>query len=131
MSLAERLKEAREEKGWKKVDLKNAAKLKSASTLTELEKGKITESPQIPAIANALGVEVMWLKYGKGAKYPSPASALKLSPAALQIAVAANSMSPEHQAAWLHVITIDAVKQSDASLTEIQKLGEEKPRSTG
>jgi len=131
MSLAKRLKEAREDRGWSKAELKREAKLNSASTLTELENGAITESPQIPAIANALGVEVMWLKYGKGKKHPSPASALKLSDAALQIAIAANSMSAEYQAAMLHLMTIDLVKQADASLTEIQKLGEVKKRSTG
>ena len=74
MSLAKRLKEAREDRGWSKAELKREAKLNSASTLTELENGAITESPKIPAIANALGVEVMWLKYGKGKKHPSPAS---------------------------------------------------------
>lgn len=81
MSLAKRLKEAREDRGWSKAELKREAKLNSASTLTELENGAITESPQIPAIANALGVEVMWLKYGKGKKHPIPASQPASQPA--------------------------------------------------
>lgn len=72
-TLAERLIEAREEKGWKKSDLMRAAKLKSPSTLTELESGKRTESPQLPVIAEALGVEVIWLQLGRGQKYKKAA----------------------------------------------------------
>lgn len=71
-TLAERLIEAREEKGWKKSDLMRAAKLKSPSTLTELESGKRTESPQLPVIAEALGVEVIWLQHGRGHKTKKP-----------------------------------------------------------
>lgn len=68
-NLAERLVDAREKKGWKKADLQRAAKLKSPSTLTELENGSRTESPQLPVIADALGVEVLWLQHGRGARY--------------------------------------------------------------
>lgn len=67
-SLAKRLIEAREDKGWTKADLRRAAKLKSASTLTELEKGETSESPQLPVIADALGVDVLWLQHGRGSK---------------------------------------------------------------
>lgn len=68
-TLAERLIEAREAKGWKKSDLMRAAKLKSPSTLTELESGRRSESPQLPVIAEALGVEVIWLQHGRGPKF--------------------------------------------------------------
>lgn len=68
MTLAQRLKEVREEKGWTKADLRRASGIKSPSTLTELENGTSTESPQLPLIANALGVEVLWLQHGKGPK---------------------------------------------------------------
>lgn len=68
-TLAERLIEAREDLGWKKSDLRRAAKIKSASTLTEIESGKRTESPQLPTIASALGVSVLWLQHGRGSKY--------------------------------------------------------------
>jgi len=68
-TLSERLIEARNDKGWKKADLKRAAGLKSPSTLTELENGLRTESPQLIAIAAALGVSPMWLQHGKGSKY--------------------------------------------------------------
>jgi transcriptional regulator with XRE-family HTH domain len=64
-TLAERLRETREAKGWRKVDLQRAAKIHSPSTLTDLESGKAIHSPQLPAIAEALGVDVMWLKTGK------------------------------------------------------------------
>jgi len=67
-TLAERLIEARTEKGWRKADLKRAAGLKSPSTLTDLESGHATESPQLPRIAEALGVEVLWLQHGRGPK---------------------------------------------------------------
>ena len=69
-SLATRLIEARTDKGWTKADLKRAAKLKSPSTLTELESGKRTESPQLPMIAAALGVSALWLQHGIGEKHP-------------------------------------------------------------
>ena len=69
-SLATRLIEARTDKGWTKADLKRAAKLKSPSTLTELESGKRTESPQLPMIAAALGVSALWLQHGIGDKHP-------------------------------------------------------------
>ena len=76
-TLGERLKEAREDKGWSKADLRRQAGLKSPSTLTELEKGDRTESPQLPLIAAALGVEVLWLQHEIGPKHrdgllPSP-----------------------------------------------------------
>ena len=68
-TLAERLISARGEKGWRKADLQRAAGLKSPSTLTELENGSATESPQLGKIASALGVEVLWLQYGKGPRH--------------------------------------------------------------
>jgi len=40
-TLAKRLREAREDRGWTKAELRRQAKLKSASTLTELEKGDL------------------------------------------------------------------------------------------
>jgi len=36
-TLAKRLREAREDRGWTKAELRRQAKLKSASTLTELD----------------------------------------------------------------------------------------------
>lgn len=74
-TLAERLIEAREEKGWKKAELKRRAGVKSPSTLTELEDGTLKNSPQLPAIADALGVEVLWLQQGRGPKYKTRAEA--------------------------------------------------------
>ena len=68
-ALANRLIAVREEKGWKKSDLKRAAGLKSPSTLTDLESGRATQSPQIPQIADALGVNALWLMTGRGEKY--------------------------------------------------------------
>ena len=72
-TLSERLIEARTDKGWSKAELKRAAGLKSASTLPELENGSRTESPQLPVIAAALGVSVLWLQHNRGGKYDSTA----------------------------------------------------------
>ncbi|WP_434513803.1 S24 family peptidase [Dechloromonas sp. ARDL1] len=66
ITLRDRLIDARDRLGWKKSDLRRAAGLKSASTLTELENGTIKDSPQLPTIAYALGVEVLWLQHGIG-----------------------------------------------------------------
>lgn len=68
-NLADRLIEARTDKGWTKADLRREARLKSPSTLTELENGSRTQSPQLPVIASALGVEVLWLQHGTGPKH--------------------------------------------------------------
>ncbi|KFB68881.1 XRE family transcriptional regulator [Candidatus Accumulibacter vicinus] len=65
-TLAERLREARSAKGWSKAELMRRAGLRSASTLSEMENGEIHDSPQLPAIADALGVEVLWLQQGRG-----------------------------------------------------------------
>jgi transcriptional regulator with XRE-family HTH domain len=72
-NLSERLKSARDEKGWRKADLMRAAGLKSASTLTDLETSKAIHSPQLPKIAAALGVNVLWLQHGTGDRYALPA----------------------------------------------------------
>lgn len=68
-SLGERLAAVRKEKGWKKSELQRRAGLKSPSTLTELENGTIVHSPQLPEIAECLGVTSYWLKTGRGHKY--------------------------------------------------------------
>jgi transcriptional regulator with XRE-family HTH domain len=69
-TLAERVIQERTAKGWRKVDLLRAAKIKNASVLTAIEQGTSLHSPQLPAIAHALGVDVLWLQTGKGHKYP-------------------------------------------------------------
>lgn len=69
-TFAERLKNCREEKGLTKKALAKLAGVKSPSTLTEMENGENHNSPQIPAIANALGVEALWLQHGAGPKLP-------------------------------------------------------------
>lgn len=67
-TLADRLKACREEIGMTKAELRRRAGIRSASTLTELEKGEIQDSAQLPAVAEALGVEVLWLQQGRGPK---------------------------------------------------------------
>ena len=102
-SLAERLKECREELGWKKSELRRRAGLRSASTLTSLEKGETVESPQLGAIADALGVEVMWLQHGKGPKQKgSPNPATQFSENALHVAKLIDSLPKELSAKVVH-----------------------------
>jgi transcriptional regulator with XRE-family HTH domain len=67
-SISERLIEARKDKGWKPADLRRAAKIKSPSTISEIESGKRKDSPQLAVIAEALGVETIWLQHGRGPK---------------------------------------------------------------
>ena len=74
-TLSERLIEARTDKGWNKAELRRAANLKSPSTLTELENGSRTESPQLPIIAAALGVSVLWLQHNRGGKHDGVSTA--------------------------------------------------------
>lgn len=70
-TLADRLRATREERGLNKTQLKALARLKSASTLSELENGTTFHSPQLPNIAEALGVSAYWLRTGKGEKESS------------------------------------------------------------
>lgn len=123
-SLSNRITETREEKGWSKAELRRAAGLKSPSTLTELESGQRTESPQLPKIAAALGVEVLWLQHGTGPKRRKDI-ALATSTAA-EIAALANELPARQQAELLHYLKfakllreagvsddlIDAIRQS-------------------
>lgn len=127
MTLAQRLTNTREEKGLSKADLRRLAGLKSPSTLTELESGQRTESPQLPKIAAALGVEVMWLQHGTGPKRRKDI-ALAASTAA-EIAALANELPPKQQAELLHYLRfakllresgvsddlLDAIRQSSGS----------------
>jgi len=71
-TLAERLRTAREEAGLSKAELGRKAGVRSASTLTELERGEVKDSAQLPAIAEVLGVDVLWLQHGRGPKRRSP-----------------------------------------------------------
>lgn len=71
MTIAERLRASREELGWSKAHLRRTAKIKSSSTITELEDGTIKHSPQLPLIARALGVDALWLQTGNGQAKPA------------------------------------------------------------
>lgn len=129
VTLADRLVDAREKLGWKKADLRRAAGLKSASTLTELENGTITESPQLPKIAYALGVEVLWLQHGTGQRarrnleeQNQPAA---LSSLALQLAYAVNDLPEQFQAALMQIVSMYKMKSKGDELVRLMKLSEE------
>lgn len=112
-TLAERLIEARQDKGWKKSELKRRAGLRSPSTLTELENGTITQSPQLPAIANALGVEVLWLQHGRGPKHKS--QSVDPGPIAEEVARMVEAMGLDHQTEILHFIRLYRLKLAEKS----------------
>lgn len=67
-TVAARLKECREEAGLTQTELAKKARLKSQSIIGSLESGHRKTSSHIPAIAEALGVEPLWLADGRGAK---------------------------------------------------------------
>ena len=71
-TLAERLRTAREEAGLSKAELGRKAGVRSASTLTELERGEVKDSAQLPAIAEVLGGHGLCLQHGRGPKRRSP-----------------------------------------------------------
>lgn len=100
-TLAERLLAARLEKGWSKAELLRRSGVRSASTLTELERGQAFASPQLPSIAAALGVEVLWLQHGTGPKHRTEraAPAPDDTPDPLHAALA--TLPEEEAAAWV------------------------------
>lgn len=124
MTLAERLKLIREERGWTKEELRRRAGLRSSSTLTTLEKGASTESPQLGVIAAALGVEVMWLQFGRGPKYKGDDPIVEMGSTALKVAKVVDSMpKPLQDKALLHVVTMKEMHDIEKKLAS-----EEKPR---
>ena len=68
-NLAIRLKQCREEKDLTQAELAKKAGLKNQSIIGSLESGHRKNSTHIPAIAEALGINALWLSEGKGHKY--------------------------------------------------------------
>lgn len=119
-TLADRLKKEREAKGWRKADLQRAAGIKSASTLTDLEKGA-TESPQLGKIAAALGVNVLWLQYGTGPKttdhsLTDPQHRTSIKAAAKAIIESRHGIDPLIEA----LASIEAAEPEEAALLRAQ-----------
>ena len=67
-TLASRLVEARHSSGLTQAELAKLAGLKNQSIIGSLESGYRKTSSYIPAIAQALGVNALWLSDGKGAR---------------------------------------------------------------
>lgn len=116
-TLAERLRAARIEKGWSKAELRRRSGVRSPSTLTELENGHVFETSQLPAIAEALGVEAVWLQTGKGPKYRSagePRGAFHEGPALphidQELLDALSTLSPEDRRYWRAQIIAEALR---------------------
>lgn len=64
-TIAERLRTAREWKGWKQAQLAVAADV-STGTIGNIEAGIRQSKGSIPQIADALGVDYKWLANGEG-----------------------------------------------------------------
>jgi transcriptional regulator with XRE-family HTH domain len=103
MTLAERLKESRIDKGWRKSDLVRAAGISSPSTVTEIESGKRTNSPQLSKLADALGVEAMWLQFGIGPKFVDRCLHI-YSEEDIRIAKLLNKLDPELKASFEKIL---------------------------
>lgn len=76
-SLSDRLARAMDLRGLKQADLRRLAKVKSPSTLSELLSGARSQSPQLPLIAEALGVNAVWLQHGRGEMLVSEVNAVR------------------------------------------------------
>lgn len=70
-TLATRLTSARNEQGLTQGALARAAGLKNQSIIGSLESGHRKSSSYIPAIAEALKVNALWLAEGRGPRYPT------------------------------------------------------------
>lgn len=71
-SIASRLKEAREEKGWTQGKLAEEAGL-AQGTVGNIESGARQSLGSLPRLADALGVRNNWLRDGELPKHPEPA----------------------------------------------------------
>lgn len=67
-ALGERVRQVRKERGWTQEVLAKKARVPQSS-ISMLESGSHRGSPHIVEIADALGVNVYWLRKGRGPKY--------------------------------------------------------------
>lgn len=67
MTVGERIREARKDKGWERADLVRESRV-PYPTLAGLENGDQVGSTALPELADALDVSALWLKTGKGVK---------------------------------------------------------------
>lgn len=79
-TLAERIKLCREEKQISQAQLAKLSGIANQSIVGMLETGARKKTSHLPAIARALGVEVLWLQYGEGARRRADAPAPLVSP---------------------------------------------------
>lgn len=134
-TLAERITSIRTGRGWRKSELQRRAGLKSASTITELENGTIIDSPQLPLIANALGVNVMWLQFWRGKKdvggqQVGQAETASLGQIAIDIATIADTFSAKEQEEFLKYLMF--MRDKNALTAKISaKINTRKPKSAG
>lgn len=124
-TLAKRLTAKREALGLSQSELAKKAKLKGQSIIGMLESGARKSSSHIPAIANALGVESLWLSSGIGPESKAGAKTYQLSEHAMKIALLANDMSEDKQIALLNFLTAEQIRIDDKnSATKMPQLTE-------
>lgn len=121
-TLAQRLTKKREEAKLSQSELARRARLKNQSIIAMLESGARKTSSYIPQIANALGVESLWLSSGIGPERRGDARTYELSEVAMKIAIAANAMPEAYQEALLHLITLERVKMDSLSVINDQSI---------
>lgn len=107
-TLAERLAKKRTDLGLSQQELAKRAKL-SQSVIGMLESGARKNSAHIPAIANVLGVESLWLSSGVGPE-KRISSVEGLSANAIKIAHLVNEMSEEQQVTLLHFLATERTR---------------------
>lgn len=112
-TLAKRLTAKREALGLSQSELAKKAKLKGQSIIGMLESGARKSSSHIPAIANALGVESLWLSSGTGPETRGGARTYELSEVAMKVALLVNDMSEEQQVALLSFLTTERSRIED------------------
>ena len=71
-TLADRLREERDARGWSQPELARQARV-AQSFIGALEAGNQKSSGWLPEIAHALGVDAYWLKTGRGQRSPGAA----------------------------------------------------------
>lgn len=125
-NLAKRLLKKREEAGLSQAQLAAKAKLKNQSIIGMLESGARKSSSHIPAIANALGVESLWLSSGIGPETKANAKTYELSESAMKVALLVNSLDQSKQDALLQFLTVEHIKQEGKELIESQQLSDTK-----
>ena len=120
-TLAKRLKAKREAAGLSQSQLADKAKIKNQSIIGMLESGARKTSSHIPKIANALGVESLWLSSGTGPVTREDAKLYEFSEIGIKVGLLVSKMPPGRQVALYDYLSSLEAKQEGEALIESQK----------